>query len=142
MVIDSHCHLHDPAFPDALDALRVAQSLDVWGVIAVGCDVATNARNLQLAASAPKGVWACLGFHPDQDRLTDADLEAVEGQLTEHHPRGVGLGEVGLPWDSLEGKADPPEGQGAGPPRPGPRRGPAPRPHPPPLPPRPPRPRA
>jgi TatD DNase family protein len=106
MIIDSHCHLHDPAFPDALDALREAQSLDVWGVIAVGCDVATNARNLQLAASAPNGVWACLGFHPDQDRLTDADLEAVERQLTEHHSRVVGLGEVGLPWYSLEGKAD------------------------------------
>src|SRR5947207_2754528 len=106
MVIDSHCHLHDPVFCDALDALRVAQSLDVWGVIAVGCDVATNARNLQLAASAPKGVWACLGFHPDQDRLTDVDLEAVERQLTEHHSRVVGLGEVGLPWYSLEGKAD------------------------------------
>src|SRR6266550_3751585 len=106
MVIDSHCHLHDPAFSDALDALRVSQSLDVWGVIAVGCDVATNARNLQLAASAPKGVWACLGFHPDQDRLTDADLDAVERQVAEHHSRVVGLGEVGLPWYSLEGKAD------------------------------------
>src|SRR5437879_3945045 len=106
MVIDSHCHLHGPAFPDALDALRVAQSLDVWGVVAVGCDVATNARNLELAASAPKAVWACLGFHPDQARLTDADLEAVERQLTEHHSRVVGLGEVGLPWYSLEGKAD------------------------------------
>src|SRR5207248_3348176 len=57
-------------------------------------------------ASAPKGVWACLGFHPDQDRLGDADLEAVEQQVAEHHARIVGLGEVGLPWYSLEGKAD------------------------------------
>src|SRR2546430_9611915 len=94
MVIDRHCHLHGPAFRDALDALRVAQSLDVWGVIAVGCDVATNARNLQLAASAPKGVWACLGFHPDQDRLTDADLEAVGRQSTHHHSRGLRLREL------------------------------------------------
>ena len=106
MVIDSHCHLHDPAFPDALDALRVALAHDVWGVIAVGCDAETNARNLALAASAPKAVWACFGFHPDQDRLTEADLEAVEQQLAEHHSRVVGVGEVGLPWYSLEGKAD------------------------------------
>src|SRR2546423_15642361 len=110
MVIDSHCHLHGPAFPDALDALRVAQSLDVWGVVAVGCDVATNARNLELAASAPKAVWACLGFHPDQDRLTDADLEAVERQLTEHHPPLVGLGEAGLPPYFPRGKAAPAQG--------------------------------
>ena len=106
MVIDSHCHLHDPALPDALDTLRVGQSLDVWGVIAVGCDAETNARNLALAAAAPKAVWACLGFHPDQDRLGDADLDAVEQQVAEHHARIVGLGEVGLPWYSLEGKAD------------------------------------
>src|SRR5206468_4031271 len=106
MVIDSHCHLHDPALPDALDPLRVAQSLDVWGVIAVGCDAETNARNLALAAAAPKAVWACLGFHPDQDRLGDADLDAVEQQVAEHHARIVGLGEVGLPWYSLEGNAD------------------------------------
>src|SRR6266516_154606 len=80
MVIDSHCHLHDPALPDALDTLRVAQSLDVWGVIAVGCDAESNARTLALAAAAPKAVWACLGLHPDQERLGDADLEAVERQ--------------------------------------------------------------
>src|SRR5213083_362031 len=106
MVVDSHCHLHDPAFPDPLDALRVALAHDVWGVVAVGCDAETNARNLALAAAAPKTVWACLGFHPDQDRLTEADLEAVEQQLAEHHSRVVGVGEVGLPWYSLEGKAD------------------------------------
>ena len=106
MVIDSHCHLHDPALPDALDTLRVAQSLDVWGIIAVGCDADSNARNLALAAAAPKAVWACLGFHPDQERLGDVDLEAVERQVAEHHSRIVGLGEVGLPWYSLEGKAD------------------------------------
>jgi len=98
MVVDSHCHLHDPAFPDPLDALRVALAHDVWGVVAVGCDAETNARNLALAAAAPKTVWACLGFHPDQDRLTEADLEAVEQQLAEHHSRVVGVGEVGMPW--------------------------------------------
>ena len=46
MIIDSHCHMHDPALPDALDTLRVAQSLDVWGIIAVGCDAESNERNL------------------------------------------------------------------------------------------------
>src|SRR5207253_11231829 len=97
MVIDSHCHLHDPAFSDALDALRVAQSLDVWGVVAVGCDVATNARNLELAASAPEEVWACLGVHPAQDRPTDPDLETVEEQLTDHQTPVARLGEGGLP---------------------------------------------
>src|SRR2546425_9758300 len=106
MVIDTHCHLHDRAFADAREALRVALAHDVWGVVAVGCDAETNALTLTRAASAPKSVWACLGFHPDQPQLTDADLDTVEQQLAEHHARIVGLGEVGLPWYSLEGAPD------------------------------------
>jgi TatD DNase family protein len=106
MVIDTHCHLYDPAFADARETLRVALAHDVWGVVAVGGDAATNALTLARAASASKAVWPCLGFHPEQPNLTEADLEAVERQVVEHHSRIVGLGEVGLPWYSLEGAAD------------------------------------
>ena len=38
MVIDSHCHLHDPAFADLQETLRLSLAHDVWGAIAVGCD--------------------------------------------------------------------------------------------------------
>jgi len=95
-----------PGLADALDTLRVAQSLDVWGVVAVGCDAETNARNLALAASAPKGRLGLPRLPSGPGSLTEADLEAVEAQLAEHHSRVVGLGEVGLPWYSLDGKAD------------------------------------
>ncbi|PYN78962.1 MAG: hypothetical protein DMD96_19445 [Candidatus Rokuibacteriota bacterium] len=106
MVIDSHCHLHDPAFASLKDTLRLSLTHDVWGAIAVGCDVETNARTLAAAAAAPKSVWACLGFHPDWRGLTDEDLERVEAQIAAHHSRIVGIGEIGLPWYSLEGVSD------------------------------------
>ena len=106
MIIDSHCHLHDPAFRDVREMLSTALAHDVWGVVAVGCDPATNLRTLAAAASAPKSVWACLGFHPDWTQLGAEDLERVEQQLAEHHHRIVGLGEVGLPWYSLAGADD------------------------------------
>jgi TatD DNase family protein len=106
MIIDSHCHLHEPAFADLRETLRTALAHDVWGVVAVGCDAATNARTLAAAAAAPKSVWACLGFHPEWSQLTDDDLDLVTTQLEAHHGRIVGLGEVGLPWYSLEGRAD------------------------------------
>src|SRR5438445_12803721 len=106
MIIDSHCHLHDRAFADVRDTIKVAMTHDVWGVVAVGCDAATNATTLAAAAAAPKAVWAALGFHPDWTHLTDEDLDHVEQQLAEHHPRIVALGEVGLPWYSLDGAAD------------------------------------
>ncbi|MBI4246390.1 MAG: TatD family hydrolase, partial [Candidatus Rokubacteria bacterium] len=70
-------------------------------------DAATNETTLAAAAAAPKAVWACLGFHPDWTRLTDAELERVEEQIRLHHARLVGLGEIGLPWYSLEEAADP-----------------------------------
>jgi TatD DNase family protein len=108
LIIDSHCHLHDPAFGDVRDTIRTAMSHDVWGVVAVGCDAETNARTLAAAAAAPKAVWPAIGFHPDRLDLTDDDLDRVEQQLAEHHPRIVALGEVGLPWYSLEAASDAP----------------------------------
>lgn len=106
MVIDSHCHLHDPAFADTRDALRVALTYDVWGVVAVGCDPASNEATLAAAAALPKAVWACLGYHPDWAQLGDEDLDRVEEQLARHRGRIVALGEIGLPWYSLEGDGD------------------------------------
>jgi TatD DNase family protein len=106
MIIDSHCHLHDPAYADLRETLRIALAHDVWGVVAVGTDAESNARTLAAAAAAPKAVWACLGFHPDTPSLTDEELERVEAQISQHHPRLAGIGEVGLPWYSLEGAAD------------------------------------
>ena len=107
MIIDSHCHLHDPAFGDLRETLSTALAHDVWGVVAVGCDPETNARTLAAAGRAPKSVWAGLGFHPDWAQLGEAELERVEQQLAEHHHHVVALGEVGLPWYSLADAADP-----------------------------------
>jgi TatD DNase family protein len=107
MIIDSHCHLHDPAFRDLRETLATALAHDVWGVVAVGCDAPTNVRTLAAAAAAPKAVWACLGLHPDRPDLGDDEVERVEAQLGEHHHRIVGLGEVGLPWYSLTDAPDP-----------------------------------
>ena len=106
MTIDSHCHLHDAAYKDLGETLRVALAHDVWGVVAVGVDPATNAYTLGAAASFPKAVWPCVGFHPDRPELDDEALEQVIAQLDENHARIVALGEVGLPWYSLEGRAD------------------------------------
>ena len=106
MIIDSHCHLHAAAYADPRDTLQVALTHGVWGVVAVGCDPATNERTLEAARALPKAIWACLGFHPEH-RLTDEDLERVEDQVREHRGRIVALGEVGLPWYCLEGEGDP-----------------------------------
>ena len=38
MMIDSHCHVHDGAYADIGEMLRVSVSHGVWGVVAVGTD--------------------------------------------------------------------------------------------------------
>jgi TatD DNase family protein len=106
MIVDSHCHLHDPAYADLPAALSRALECDVWGVVAVGCDPASNRKTLAAAAAHAKAVWAAIGFHPEWSQLAEEALVEVEAQLSEHHPRLVALGEVGLPWYSLEGAAD------------------------------------
>jgi len=100
MIIDSHCHLHDPAFADVRGTVIRATEHDVWGMVAVGCDAETNERTLQAAAENPKAVWAALGFHPEW-KLTDEDLALVEQQVRASHARIVAIGEVGLPWYGL-----------------------------------------
>jgi TatD DNase family protein len=107
MIIDSHCHLHDPAFGDVRETLKKALAHGVWGIIGVGCDLDSNQRTLAAAATVPKGVWAALGFHPDRPELTDLDLERLEDQLRAHQSRIVALGEIGLPWYCLQTVGDP-----------------------------------
>ena len=106
MIIDSHCHLHDPVFSNVRDTVSRALTHDVWGVIAVGCDPQTNERTLELAAHHEKAIWPCLGYHPEWTQLDARALEEVEAQLAAHHSRIVALGEVGLPWYCLEGAAN------------------------------------
>jgi TatD DNase family protein len=107
MIIDSHCHLHAAAYGDPRETMRIALTHDVWGVVAVGCDPATNEATLAAARALPKAIWACLGFHPDWRQLTGQDLDRVEAQVREHRGRIVALGEIGLPWYSLDGDPDP-----------------------------------
>jgi TatD DNase family protein len=106
MIIDSHCHLHDPAFEDLRATLARAAEHDVWGVVAVGCDEHTNERTLEAANPNGTTVRPALGFHPDRPDLTDEELERVEAQVKDNHARLVALGEVGLPWYCLEGAPD------------------------------------
>ena len=106
MIVDSHCHLQDPEFGDARNAVMRAVEHDVWGIIAVGGDPASNLRTLEVTAANGKIVWPAFGFHPEWP-LTDDDLARVEAQVTEEHSRLVALGEIGLPWYSLDAAADP-----------------------------------
>src|SRR5215813_1694709 len=106
MIVDSHCHLQDPVFGDARNAVTRAIEHDVWGIVAVGCDPVTNTRILEISAANGKMVWPAFGFHPEWQHLTDEALDQVEDQVAEQHARLAALGEIRMPWYSLSGATD------------------------------------
>jgi TatD DNase family protein len=60
---------------------------------------------LALASRFP-GVAPAVGLHPERLEPGDADIDAVEEQALAHRPDLAAIGEIGLPWYSLEGRSD------------------------------------
>ncbi len=97
MLIDTHCHLDDPAYAADLDAvLARAAEAGVGGMLTIGTDLASSRRAVALAAARPT-VWAAVGIHPqDATQWTDEADAALE-QLAAQ-PKVVAIGEVGLDY--------------------------------------------
>ncbi len=89
---DSHCHLFDTRGVDPADVVAAARAAGVDTMINVGCDAATTAQVIAIAA-AHEGVYATAGLHPH---------EAVDGvdSITRFldDPHVVAVGECGLDY--------------------------------------------
>lgn len=97
MLIDTHCHLNDPAYAGDLDAvMQRAADAGVGAVLTIGTDVAGSREAAALAAARPN-VWAAVGIHPqDASQWTD-EADAALGELS-GRPQVVAIGEVGLDY--------------------------------------------
>jgi len=95
MIIDSHCHIHDPKFdhdlPEVLERARLA---GVTHMITVGCDVETS-RQAQKRAQADPHVYFSAGFHP-HDAKFSSDEQLLEIKKLASDPKCVAIGECGL----------------------------------------------
>jgi TatD DNase family protein len=94
--IDTHAHLHDPAFsPDLPDVLARATAAGVRTVILMGEDLAHAQKNIALAENYPM-LRAGAGLYPDC-----LDMEAAEiliAFIRDHRNEIVAIGEVGLDY--------------------------------------------
>lgn len=93
-LVDSHCHLQDPAFDtDRDEILRQALDALAWLVV-VGDDIETSRAAVGLSREK---VWACVGIHPHHASHADtSSLDALRDLTRE--PGVVALGEIGLDY--------------------------------------------
>jgi TatD DNase family protein len=107
MLVDSHCHLQDPAFDaDRDDVLDRARRAGVSAFVVVGMDLESSRRAVALADSH-SDVYATVGLHPHNAKDLDGrTLDALE-RLAES-PKVVAIGEMGL---DLYRKLSPPDVQ-------------------------------
>jgi TatD DNase family protein len=95
MLIDSHCHLADPAYaPDRGEVLERAWAAGVERVIVIGESRAASGRALQLARDHPQLVTTA-GVHPHDARDWDPDTERWLVDVLQD-PLVVAVGETGL----------------------------------------------
>jgi len=95
MLIDTHCHLADPAYaPDLAQVLERAWAAGVRGVVVVGESRSSAEAALTLASADPR-LSATAGVHPHDAQGWSLDSEQwLRGML--QHPRVVAVGETGL----------------------------------------------
>jgi TatD DNase family protein len=95
LLIDTHCHLADPAYaPDLPEVLERAWSGGLGGIVVVGESPVTAERALELAGAEPR-LRATAGIHPHDARNWNSETESwLWNRLQD--PRVAAVGETGL----------------------------------------------
>ncbi len=91
-VIDTHVHLDE--FPDPDRVIQEARESNVLAIVAVGMDLVSNKKILELARRHPGFVYPAIGYHPWKITLSGVrdNLQFIQ----EHLDQAVALGEIGL----------------------------------------------
>jgi len=98
VLIDTHAHLDE--MEDCDSVIEAARLAGVAGIIAMGQDLNSNSKTLDLAARYPVYVYPALGLHPWAiGSLDAAQLEENINFIAENLHRAAALGEVGLDYD-------------------------------------------
>jgi len=102
-LMDSHVHLDGMGDPEAV--IGRARAAGVDAVVAVGGNLESSARALEIAELHPCYVFPAVGVHPAD--VLKVDLSEALAYVGENAARAVAVGEIGL--DYAYGFARPPE---------------------------------
>ena len=95
-MIDTHAHVHDPAFdPDRAQVIERASSAGIERIVTVGCDLSDSERALA-AAREYRLAWT-LGIHPHEAKDAPADLAPrFDAVIDGAEIAPLAIGETGL----------------------------------------------
>jgi TatD DNase family protein len=93
-LIDGHAHL-DAIIPVG-PAIERARSMGVSRIIAVGMDLESNKKTLEIADDYPGCVFPAIGYHPWSIR--ENKIEDTLAFIEKHIDRCVAVGEIGLDY--------------------------------------------
>ena len=93
-MIDTHAHLNE--IEDIDRAILRAEEVGIKGIVAVGMDMLSNQRTLDLASKFPEMVYPAIGYHPwsINQETKEQNLKFIERNLS----TCIALGEVGIDY--------------------------------------------
>jgi TatD DNase family protein len=102
MFVDSHCHLSFPELKQQLPAIRDAMaSARVDRALCI-CTTLEEFPEVHGLAMAYDNFWATAGVHPDNEGVSEPDVDALLALAAQ--PRVVAIGETGLDYYRLNGR--------------------------------------
>jgi TatD DNase family protein len=93
-LIDTHAHLDD--IPDLANAIDGAKKSGLVDIIAVGIDISSNQKVLEIAAQYPGFVYPALGYYPGN--IKEAEIDANLEYIRDNIAHAAAIGEVGLDY--------------------------------------------
>ena len=93
-LIDTHAHLDE--IENLEETLSQAKEAGLVAIIAVGSDLASNQKTLEIAGRYKGFVYPALGWHPWY--IKESEIKASLEFIREHIDKAVGIGEVGLDY--------------------------------------------
>ncbi len=93
-LVDGHAHLNE--LSDLSESFQEARAAGVRGIVAVGMDIESNRKILQMAEANPQFVYPAMGYHPWV--IKKEEIEANLSFVRDHVKEGVALDEIGLDY--------------------------------------------
>ncbi len=103
MYVDSHCHLSFPELRERLPEIRAAMAQAQVDRALCICTTLEEFDTVHQLATSHDNFWASVGVHPDNEGVTEPDLDTLLALAAK--PRVVAIGETGLDYYRLNGRS-------------------------------------